>query len=173
MQIFLILFYLLFISGCTGSSLCAGCSLVAAHRLLIAIPSLVAECRLLGTQASITAVPELQNTGSVAVMCVLRCSTACGIFLDQGSNLRLLHWQADSLPLSYQGNPVDILKKRFFFMFDIDFFFNCSVVDLQCCANFCCIAKWLSYTHTHVCIHSVLYSFPYGLSQDTEYSSLC
>ena len=28
-----------------------------------------------------------------------------GIFLIQGSNLHLLHWQADSLPLSYWGNP--------------------------------------------------------------------
>ena len=30
---------------------------------------------------------------------------ACGIFLDQGSNLCLLHWQADSLPLGHQGSP--------------------------------------------------------------------
>ena len=35
----------------------------------------------------------------------LRCCTACGIFLDQGSNPCLLHWQADSLPLSHQGSP--------------------------------------------------------------------
>ena len=28
-----------------------------------------------------------------------------GIFLIQWSNLWLLHWQADSLPLSHQGNP--------------------------------------------------------------------
>ena len=27
----------------------------------------------------------------------LSCSTACGIFLDQGSHLCLLHWQVDSL----------------------------------------------------------------------------
>ena len=27
-----------------------------------------------------------------------------GIFPTQGSNLRLLHWQADSLPLSHQGS---------------------------------------------------------------------
>ena len=30
---------------------------------------------------------------------------ACGIFLDQGSNPCPLHWQEDSLPLSYQGSP--------------------------------------------------------------------
>ena len=28
-----------------------------------------------------------------------------GIFLTQRTNLRLLHWQADSLPLSHQGSP--------------------------------------------------------------------
>ena len=31
---------------------------------------------------------------------------ACGIFPDQGSNPCLLHWQADSLPLSHQGSPI-------------------------------------------------------------------
>ena len=36
----------------------------------------------------------------------LRCSMACGILPDRGSNLCLLHWQADSLPLSYQGSPL-------------------------------------------------------------------
>ena len=28
-----------------------------------------------------------------------------GIFLTQGSNLRLLHWQVSYLPLSHQGSP--------------------------------------------------------------------
>ena len=30
---------------------------------------------------------------------------ACGIFPDQGSNLRPLYWQADSYPLFHQGSP--------------------------------------------------------------------
>ena len=30
-----------------------------------------------------------------------------GIFLAQGLNLRLLYWQADSLPLSHQGSPIN------------------------------------------------------------------
>ena len=29
-----------------------------------------------------------------------------GIFLTQGSNLRLLHWQANSLPVSHLGRPL-------------------------------------------------------------------
>ena len=28
------------------------------------------------------------------------------IFLTQGSNLRLLHWQVDSFPLSHQGSTI-------------------------------------------------------------------
>ena len=42
----------------------------------------------------------------VVVAFGLSCFTACGIFLDQGLNLCLLHWQANSLPLSHQGSPV-------------------------------------------------------------------
>ena len=34
----------------------------------------------------------------------LSCSEASGILPDLGMNLCLLHWQADSLPLSHQGS---------------------------------------------------------------------
>ena len=34
-----------------------------------------------------------------------------GIFLTQGSNLCLLHWQSDSLPLSHLGSPKYIYMK--------------------------------------------------------------
>ena len=36
----------------------------------------------------------------------LSCSAACGIVPDEGSNPRLLHWDAGSLLLSHQGSPV-------------------------------------------------------------------
>ena len=36
----------------------------------------------------------------------LSSSIARGIFQDLGWNLPLLHWQVDSLPLSYQGSPL-------------------------------------------------------------------
>ena len=44
----------------------------------------------------------LQHVGSIVAAHEFSCSVACGIFPDQGSNPRLLHWQADSLPLSHQ-----------------------------------------------------------------------
>ena len=43
--------------------------------------------------------------GSVIVAHGPSCSTACGIFPDQGLNPCPLHWQADSQPLRHQGSP--------------------------------------------------------------------
>ena len=49
------------------------------------------------------------------------------------------------------------------FIFKV-FFFNCwSIVDLQCCVNFCYTAKLYN---IHILLH-------YGLSQDIKYSPLC
>ena len=59
--------------------------LVVGLGLLIAVASLVVEHRFQSEQASGVA--------------------ACGIFPDQGPNLCLLHWQADSSPLSQQRSP--------------------------------------------------------------------
>ena len=48
--------------------------------------------------------------GSVVVAHGPSCSTACGIFPDQGSNPCPLHWQADSQPLRHQGSPLASFK---------------------------------------------------------------
>ena len=45
-----------------------------------------------------------QHIGSVVVPGRLRCSTTCGISLDQGSFLYLPHWQLGSQPLVHQGS---------------------------------------------------------------------
>ena len=37
--------------------------------------------------------------------------SSCGTFLDLGSNLCPLHWQADSYPLYHQGSPAFTLKR--------------------------------------------------------------
>jgi len=56
----------------------------------------------------------------------------------------------------------------------MNIFFKKSVywhlVDLQCCVNFCCIAKWVHYTYICILFHIL---FHYGLSQNIEYSSVC
>ena len=39
-------------------------------------------------------------------------SSSRGIFATQGSNPRLLHWQAGSLPLSHQGIPKELYVDR-------------------------------------------------------------
>ena len=78
-------------------------SLVVVHRLLTSVASLVAEQRALGAPASVLVVRGLSSRssqapehGSVAVTHGFRRSTACGIFLDWGSNPCLLHWQVAS-----------------------------------------------------------------------------
>ena len=60
--------------------------------------------------SSVVAVPELQSTGSVVVVHGLSCSAACGIFLDEGSNPCLLHWQVHSVPLSHRGSTGVLLR---------------------------------------------------------------
>ena len=54
-----------------------------------------------------------RRTGSVVVAHGCRCSAACGIFPDQGSNPCPLHWQADSQPLHHQGSPMCLFELWF------------------------------------------------------------
>ena len=68
--------------------------------------SLAVACKTQNVQASVVVACGLQSTGSVVVADGLSCSEACGIFLDQGLNLCLLQWQADSLPLDHLESPV-------------------------------------------------------------------
>ena len=55
-----------------------------------------------------------RRAGSAVVAHGPSCSAACGIFPDQGSNPRPLHWQADSQPLRHQGSPTLLLFIYFF-----------------------------------------------------------
>ena len=79
-------------------------SLVAVLGLLTAVSSLAVELGLQARGLGVV-VPGLWSTGSIAVARRLICSVACGIFLDQGSNLHLLTWQVGSLPPSHEGSP--------------------------------------------------------------------
>ena len=60
----------------------------------------VAMRRLFIAAASLAVKQGLLHTGFSSGGAWLSCSSACGIFLDQGSNFCLLHWQAHSLSLS-------------------------------------------------------------------------
>ena len=118
-MLFIILLILIFaalgLRCCTGFSLAVasrGYSLVAMCELLTVVASPIAEqgsragrLPYLQHMDSAVAAPGLQSTGSTVVAHGLSCSTACGIFQNQRSNLCFLHWQVDSLPLSHQGSP--------------------------------------------------------------------
>ena len=86
-------------------------SVVVVHRLLVAVVSPVAKHRL-------------QSVGSVVAVHRLSCTVACGIFLDQRSNLRVLHWQADSLPLSHRRSPLLFQMRTFSFFSDIELYIS-------------------------------------------------
>ena len=98
--------------GCSLDVVSRDYSLVAVSRLLVVVASLAAGHGLWGSQDSVVVAHVLSSCGSWALEHRLSicsactcCSTACGIFLDQGLNLCLLHWQVDSLPVNHQGNP--------------------------------------------------------------------
>ena len=89
-----------------------GLPFIVVNGLLIVVASLVAEHGLqaAGLQqlwhvGSVVVARRFQSARSVAVVHGLSCSTACGIFPDQGSNPCPLHWQEDSSPLRHQGSP--------------------------------------------------------------------
>ena len=90
----LIYFWLRWVSvaarGLFSSCCCLRCGARASHCGGLSCSG----ARALGTRAS------------VVVAHGLSCSTACGIFPDQGSNPCPLHWQADSQPLRHQGSPI-------------------------------------------------------------------
>ena len=60
---------------------------------------------LLRSVAPLVMAPRLESTGSIAVAPGLGCSAASGFLLAQWLNPCLLHWRAESLPLSHQGSP--------------------------------------------------------------------
>ena len=54
----------------------------------------------------------MAGTGSVVGVHRLNCPGACGIFLDQGWNLCLLHWKANSHLLTSREVPVSFSIRR-------------------------------------------------------------
>ena len=101
--IFFQLIYL-FLLHCVFIAVCAGF-------LQLQLAGATLPC---GVRASLVEEHCFQSMGSVVVAHGVSYSEACGIFLDQGSNLCPLHWQTDSYPLGHQGSP-HLFKKFCFF----------------------------------------------------------
>ena len=99
-------FVYLLIFGGAGSLVAGsmGYAPVALHVFLIAAVSSVAEHRLYFKHSSIIVVTHEPRLNS--------CFTAYGNIPDWGSNLQLLHWQANSFPLSHQETLFPSLKQR-------------------------------------------------------------
>ena len=120
---------LFYFFDCKGFSLGVaswGCSRVAVHRLLVTVASLVerglwdAWVSVVEAHVLCSVALGLWSTGSIVVAHGLSHFTACGIFPNQGSNLCLLHWQVDSLPLSHQGSPCLVFGEEIFQFFKSD-----------------------------------------------------
>ena len=94
-----------------GLRCCVGFSLA----VVSSSHSPVVVCRLRTVVASPLVEHVLQSTGSI-----LWRTAACGIFPDHRVNPCLLHWQADSLPLSHEGSLWLSLERRIY-MFCNDF----------------------------------------------------
>ena len=87
-----------------------GLLFVAVCGLLIAVASRCG-AQALGTRTSVVVDCRLYSVGSVIVAHGHSCSTACGIFLYQGSKPCLMHWQEDSYQLHHQGSPYLLIFK--------------------------------------------------------------
>ena len=92
---------------------CSNCGKWGPLFVVLCRPLTAAEHGLQGMSASVTPRASsvvvaygLQSSSSVVVVHQPSYSMTCGIFLDQGWKLCLLHCQVDSYPLSHQGSPL-------------------------------------------------------------------
>ena len=111
---------------CAGSlllcGLCSSCSGQAFRRCSFSYCWAQAlQCS--GCSSWNTRIPSLRlralGQGSVVAVDGLSCPAARGIFLGQGLNPCLLHWQTDSLPMSHQGSPKMCFKVPHIWVFPV------------------------------------------------------
>ena len=122
LSIFFFLIYL-FISGCVGSSFpCEGFLQLRRVGATLHRGARASHYRGLSLRST-----GSRRAGSVFVAHGLSCSTACGIFPDQGSNLCPLHRQADSQPLHHQGSP--LIHFEFYFVYGVRY--SCIFMFIQ------------------------------------------
>ena len=120
-------FFFFFIFGCVGSSfLCEGFLQLQQAGTALHRGARASHYRSLSFLQSTSS----KRAGSVVVAHGPSCSTACGIFPDQGSNPCPLHWQADSQPLRHQGSPQVSFKRRIVSYSYLHFFTSHSFLNL-------------------------------------------
>ena len=114
-----------------------------------------------------------RRTGSVIVAHGPSCSTACGIFPDQGSNLCPLHWQADSQPLRHQGSPTFFFYILFHYGLsqDIEYSSLCYTVG-PCCLSILNVIVCIYQPQTPSASLSLPHSLPHSLLATTSLSSM-
>ena len=56
---------------------------------------------------------------------------------------------------------LDPMMIFFILFFDLSFFFNWRIGDLQCCIDFCWTGKWFSYTHIYILFKNILFHYVY------------
>ena len=85
--------------------------LVGAGRVFLVSWGIFSLCTIVHRVSSCV-MQTLEQAGSAVVGHRLSCCEAHGIFLDQGLNPCLLHWQVDSLSVSYQGSTTPMFYWR-------------------------------------------------------------
>ena len=115
----------------------------------------------LGCSGFSTCGSGLCSRGSIVVAYRLSCFTACGSLPNQGSNPRLLHWQANSLPgKRHQGSPKQIsfdLQNIWLFFHGFHFRFQALCFFIQR-ENFCLLSKCSDYANCTFWIFRVSFS---------------
>ena len=94
----------------------------------------------------------------------LRCSVACRFFLDKGSKLCFLHWQADSLPQSHRGSPQSIILFFVFYLTPLGFvclISSSSSFFLLICSPSCLLQIFEYFMECHLIFLLAIYSPSY------------
>lgn len=114
------------------------------------------------------------------LLLLLEEQRAQGFYIVKWSLMYLFLWDARIPVLIHRSLSFHtweqgvVYQVLFIYLIFLKNVFYGHIVDLQSCINFCCPAKWFSYTHTCVCVCSFSCSFFYcGLLRVIEYSSLC
>ena len=78
-----------------------------------------------------------------------------GIFLTQGSNPYLLHWQVGSLALSHQGRHIDICVYMYMYIYIYTHIYIYIYIHTYTYTHI--------YTYTHMHIYPLFFGFPFLL----------